>query len=229
MNVETLTNYLGELHDLQMNTRENSVKAHDIKTKVIDVLKELKLYDTSSITINYLEFENKFPSLPSPYRESLSRLTSHLESKIAVLKYRQATAEAKQKFNPSTEPKYTQTQFDELVKAAQTIKAALDEKQKENENLKSIISEQKVTINDNTNALTKKINLWRISSISFWTLVIGTFIAISVLLYDMGKDNATKMDDTEKASLRKTNMQYRDSVTMLISKIDSLKRINKKG
>src|SRR5690606_3575717 len=88
MNLNTLEEYLYDLNSLINGYNQNPSKADDLRIKISNTLKELNLYDSSTVKLDFLEFKNNYPSLPSPYKESLSKMKSILESKIDVFNHR---------------------------------------------------------------------------------------------------------------------------------------------
>ncbi|WP_433863183.1 hypothetical protein [Sphingobacterium thalpophilum] len=230
MDINTLTNYLSELQTLRAHyATKDRRKAKDLQTKIMDALRELNLYDVTSIQAGNLKFEPLTSYLPDPYYDSLSSLTTHLESKIEVYKHRIELAETKAKKANEQNLNVSKTQYDTLSKAVVDAAKLVQHKDEEIQSLNKRILEQNILISEKDAKINKKMLVWKITSGTIWSIIIGACLAFSAWTYELGKDNATKADDTEKAALRKSHNDLRDSVNMLKLKVDSLKKINKKG
>ncbi|WP_293925435.1 hypothetical protein [Sphingobacterium sp. UBA6320] len=229
MDINTLNNYLYELNVLKNHWQKNPDKARDLQTKIMDALRELNLYDSTSVKPANAFFKPFISSSPDPYHDSITSLISHLESKIAVYDHRLELAAHKAKKAIEQHDSVTKGEHETLKKAVVSAAEAIKQSETKIATLNSKIVNQNAIIAENETIIHKKISIWKIKSGGFWTFIVGSFIAISFGLYEIGKDNATKLDDTEKATLRSSNTKLKDSIDMMKLKIDSLEKFNKKG
>lgn len=231
MNSETLENLLEEVQNLKS---ENHHEAEILKIRIIDCLRELGLYDPNASRLATLRFTPLSPRLASPFERSISTMSGILKSKIDILKSREHELNTA-RLNEMQNDIMNNDLMQRLKEQEATFKYRFAAKESENQDLQIKLNSLQTELDSQTttNLKLEKANkkwIWflKLTSAGMWAFIVSSFIAIAIWMYELGKDNATKADDTEKAILRKSNIGLQDSVVMLKLKVDSLQKSNKK-
>lgn len=219
MNLETLEEYLQELKWLKDQLfNRNPDKAEDIHTKVLDALKELKLYDAQSVSIQFLNFKKRYHSEEDPYFDSIKKTISHLESRIEIYKHRIQIHIQKQNQQTTEQLNQRDDTLSKLEDRVKRLHEALQLKDNDLKHKTQELTEKQIVIDNLNDKIANAPKFLFLRSLGVWSLIIGSFIAISAWVYEVGKDNATKHDDTEKAVMR-------SEISSLKAKIDSLEKL----
>ncbi|WP_185217511.1 hypothetical protein [Sphingobacterium mizutaii] len=225
MNNNTLEDYLYDIN-LLINSfgLENPTKADDLRIKVSNALKELDLYDSSTVTIDFLKFKRFHSSLPSPYRESLNKIKSILESKIEVYNHRIEKQIQKKELAVQAVDSIKDDTIKKLSADIQRLKSQLVLLKEENEKEKRNANNLNVQILDLNIKLKKKDVINSLKSLGVWSFIIMIFLGLLAFVYQYGKDVTVKNDDEFKTSIQNENLKLNQVVDSLNIVINNLKK-----